>query len=78
MTDKELLYAVLHDKETYERALKGLSDEIEIEMSKKSPDYDKIARLSEEYCDITGDNEIIKQREKEHINKILNVIYIYY
>ena len=74
MTDKELLYAVLHDKETYERALKGLSDEIEIEMSKKSPDYDKIARLSEEYCDITGDNEIIKQRETEHINKILNEV----
>jgi hypothetical protein len=74
MTDKELLYAVLHDKETYERALKGLSEEIEIEMSKKSPDYDKIARLSEEYCDITGDNEIIKQRETEHINKILNEI----
>ena len=74
MTDNELIDAVLCDKETYERALKGLSDEIEIEMSKKSPDYDKIARLSEEYCDITGVSEIIKQREKEHINKILNEV----
>lgn len=74
MTDKELIDAVLRDKETYERVLKGLSYEIEIEMSKKSPDYDKIARLSEEYCDITGVSEIIKQREKEHINKILNEV----
>ena len=72
MTDKELLYAVLHDKETYEKALKGLSDEIEDELLKKDPDYDRIAYLSEVYCKITGVDETVKQRSEVHKQKIIN------
>jgi len=72
MTDEELIEMLKNDPDFKNKFAFLISEIIEKEMSEKSPDYNKIDHLSELYCDITGVNEIIKQREEKHINKILN------
>ena len=72
MTNEELIDVLKNDPDFKNKFAIFISELIEKEMCEKSPDYDKIENLSELYCKITGVNEIIKQREAEHIKKIIN------
>lgn len=71
LSDKELLELIMNDMQHEKDELNKLSAQIDEELAKKSPDYDKIAELSKQYSYLIGADEQIAEREEEHIAKIL-------
>ncbi len=71
MTDRELLIKILSDTETEKKAIEGLRAEVDAELSKENPDYDKIADLTKLFCEVTGAEEYVRNTSDE---KILNAI----
>ena len=71
MTDRELLIKILSDTETEKKAIEGLREEVDAELSKENPDYDKIADLTKLFCEVTGAEEYVRNTSDE---KILDAI----
>ncbi|MCR5111999.1 MAG: hypothetical protein K6B38_14045, partial [Ruminococcus sp.] len=60
MTDKELLNMVLKDNSFEKNAAQIISEQIDKELEKKSPDYNRIAELSRQYSEVVDvDDDVI-------------------
>ena len=57
MTNKELLEKISKDIALDRGRTEKISEEINDELKKKQPDYDKIAELSKQYCEVIGADE---------------------
>lgn len=77
MTDKELWDRIMKDTEFEKNAAQSISEQIEQEMTKKKPDYDKIAELSAQYSELVGTDEEIESSFDEHCRKILAAVQRY-
>ncbi len=71
MTDRELLIKILSDTETEKKAIEGLRAEVDAELSKENPDYDKIADLTKLFCEVTGAEEYVRNTSDEKILKAI-------
>lgn len=71
MTNKELLEKISEDIALDRGRAEKISDEINDELKKKKPDYDKIAELSKQYCEIIGADEEIDSSSEEHCKAII-------
>lgn len=71
MTNKELLEKITEDIHLDRREAEAVSEEIDRELAKKKPDYDKIAALSNQYCEIIGADEEVDSSSEEHCRRIL-------
>ena len=71
MTNKELLEKISKDIALDRGRTEKISEEINDELKKKQPDYDKIAELSKQYCEVIGADEEVDSNSKEHCKAII-------
>ena len=72
LSDKELLERIMADTDFEKDVAKIISAQINEELGKKKPDYNKIAELSEQYSYIVSADEEIESRSEQHIQQILS------
>ena len=72
LADKELANLMLADKDFEKHAAEKISERVDRELSKKNPDYDLIAELSNGYAELVGADERVKARSEQHINEIIS------
>lgn len=77
MTNKELIDKITEDIHLDRREAEAVSEEIDRELAKKKPDYDKIAALSNQYCEIIGADEEVDSSSEEHCQRILEAAQNY-
>ena len=71
MTYKELWDRIMKDTDFEKNAAQSITEQIDEELAKKKPDYEKIAELSEQYSELVGADEEIQSSSDEHCRRIL-------
>lgn len=71
MTDKELFEKIMSDHDLEKKAADMIKEQIDAELAKKSPDYDRIAELTAQYAELVGADEEITARSEEHCREII-------
>ena len=71
MTDRELVSRIFDDTGFEEKAAQKVSDQIDKELAKKNPDYNKIAELSDQYCELMDIDDEIHSHADEHYRRIM-------
>lgn len=71
MTDRELVSKIFDDIDFEKKAAQKVSDQIDEELAKKNPDYDKIAELSDQYCELMDIDDEIHSHADEHYRMII-------
>lgn len=69
-TDKELIELMREENKRDKTKADEVSAEIDREIRKAKPDYDRIAELSELYAELTGEHEKVQDSRSEHIQSI--------
>ena len=70
LTDKELIELMREENKRDKTKADEVSAEIDREIRKAKPDYDRIAELSELYAELTGEHEKVQDSRSEHIQSI--------
>lgn len=70
LTDKELIELMREENKRDKTKADEVSAEIDRELNKNKPDYDRIAELSELYAELTKEHEKVQDSRSEHIQSI--------
>ena len=77
MTDKELLNMVLKDNAFEKEVALSISEQINKELEKNGPDFNKIFELSKQYTELANADDDIESGSEEHIQKIMTAAQKY-
>ena len=72
MNDIELLNKILEDEDFEKNAAQIISEQIDKELEKKSPDYNRIAELSRQYSEVVDVDDDVINSSREHCQKIVS------